>query len=78
MPKMKENKKKQTDTKYNADNEIIIGVTTKPKEKVRVEKKKTTRTNKNKTSKVNSKKVVNKNKKKLNTKKQNIKTRSNN
>ena len=76
MPKKKNSKK--NDTKYNADNEIIIGVTTKPKEKVRVEKKKTTRTNKNKTSKVNSKKVVNKNKKNLNTKKQNIKTSSNN
>lgn len=45
MPKMKNNKKNKKDTKYNADNEIIIGVTTKPKEKVRVEKKKTTRTN---------------------------------
>jgi len=45
MPKMKNNKKNKNDTKYNADNEIIIGVTTKPKEKVRVEKKKTTRTN---------------------------------
>jgi len=45
MSKMKENKKNKKDTKYNADNEIIIGVTTKPKEKVRVEKKKTTRTN---------------------------------
>ena len=45
MPKMKDNKKNKKDTKYNADNEIIIGVTTKPKEKVRVEKKKPTRTN---------------------------------
>ena len=45
MPKMKNNKNKKNDNKYNADNEIIIGVTTKPKEKVRVEKKKTTRTN---------------------------------
>ena len=45
MPKMRNNKKNKNDTKYNADNEIIIGVTTKPKEKVRVEKKKTTRTN---------------------------------
>ncbi len=48
MPKMKDNKKrKNEDTKYNADNEIIIGVTTKPKEKVRVENKKSTRTNQN-------------------------------
>jgi len=46
MPKMKNSKKNKKDTKYNADNEIIIGVTTKPKEKVRVEKKKATRTNK--------------------------------
>lgn len=45
MPKMKKNKNNKEDTKYNADNEIIIGVTTKQKEKVRVEKKKTTRTN---------------------------------
>lgn len=35
------NKKIKKDNKYNADNEIIIGVTTKPKEKVRVEKKST-------------------------------------
>ena len=47
MPKMKDsNKKNKKDTKYNADNEIIIGVTTKPKEKkVRVDNKKATRTN---------------------------------
>jgi len=45
MPRMKDSKKKKIDTKYNADNEIIIGVTTKTKEKVRVEKKKPTRTN---------------------------------
>lgn len=46
MPRIKkDNKKNKEDNKYNADNEIIIGVTTKPKEKVRVEKKKTTRTN---------------------------------
>lgn len=38
------NKKNKENNKYNADNEIIIGVTTKPKEKVRVDKK-TTRTN---------------------------------
>ena len=47
MPKMKDsNRKNKKDTKYNAENEIIIGVTTKPKEKkVRVDKKKSTRTN---------------------------------
>ena len=56
MPKVKENKKNKKDTKYNADNEIIIGVTTKPKEKVRVEKKKTTRTNAVKPAK-NKKKI---------------------
>ena len=40
------NKKNNKNDKYNSDNEIIIGVTTKPTEKVRVEKKKTTtRTN---------------------------------
>lgn len=47
MPKIRKSEKKKSnkkDNKYNADNEIIIGVTTKPKEKVRVEKK-TTRTN---------------------------------
>ena len=38
------NKKIKKDNKYNAENEIIIGVTTKPKEKVRVERK-STRTN---------------------------------
>jgi len=69
MPKMRTNKKNKNDTKYNADNEIIIGVTTKSKEKVRVDKKKTTRTNvkssKNKHStNVNRKRgVSNKNKK---------------
>lgn len=60
------NKKNKKDNKYNAENEIIIGVTTKPKETVRVEKKKTTRTNpsKNKKVKTNDKKNVNsKNKK---------------
>lgn len=60
------NKKNKKDNKYNAENEIIIGVTTKPKEKVRVEKKKTTRTNpsKNKKLKTNNKKNVNSKKKK--------------
>lgn len=60
------NKKNKKDNKYNSENEIIIGVTTKPKETVRVEKKKTTRTNpsKNKKVKTNDKKNVNsKNKK---------------
>lgn len=47
--KKAENKENE---KYNADNEIIIGVTTKPKEKVRVEKK-ATRTNNKKKSKDN-------------------------
>lgn len=41
MARTKKNKKMQNDSKqYNAENEIIIGVTTKPKEK-RVEKKST-------------------------------------
>lgn len=58
----KNNKKKnRKDNKYNAENEIIIGVTTKPKEKVRVENKKTTRTNnkssQNKKISVNSKTI---------------------
>lgn len=43
---------KQKNNKYNADNEIIIGVTTKPKEKVRVDKK-ATRTKTNSSPKVN-------------------------
>lgn len=61
MPRIKkDNKKNKEDNKYNADNEIIIGVTTKPKEKVRVEKKKTTRTN----VKSSNKKQTNKNNKK--------------
>lgn len=47
--KKAENKENE---KYNADNEIIIGVTTKPKEKVRVEKK-ATRTNNKEKSKDN-------------------------
>lgn len=46
MPKIKKNNKiNKEDNKYNADNEIIIGVTTKSKDSVRVEKKKATRTN---------------------------------
>ena len=60
--KKEENNKKE---KYNADNEIIIGVTTKPKEKVRVENKKSTRTNQkkgdnSKNKKLNNKKTSNK------------------
>lgn len=74
MPRMKDSKKKKIDTKYNADNEIIIGVTTKPKEKVRVEKRKSTRTNpkthKDQNNKVNQKKNIFE-------KKQNIKKRTN-
>lgn len=55
------NKKNKKDNKYNAENEIIIGVTTKPKEKVRVEKKKTTRTNTNSNKKKIDKSNNNKN-----------------
>lgn len=73
MAKKKDNKKDKQDTKYNADNEIIIGVTTKPKEKVRVENKKTTRTNV-KSSK--NKKGTNKNSAKRNVPNKNIKTNS--
>lgn len=47
-------KNKKEDNKYNAENEIIIGVTTKPKEKVRVDKK-TTRTNTKVSKKKNNK-----------------------
>lgn len=56
----KSNKKNKKDNKYNAYNEIIIGVTTKPKEKVRVEGKKATRTS-NKSDKKNKRKTSNKN-----------------
>ena len=59
------NKKNKKDTKYNAENEIIIGVTTKPKEKVRVENKKATRTNTKQNKKKNDKENNNK---KINTK----------
>ena len=54
--KNKKNKKKKNridDNKYNAENEIIIGVTTKPKEKVRVEEKATRTKLKNNKSKTN-------------------------
>jgi len=57
MAKVSKNFKKQNNKnneKYNADNEIIIGVTTKPKEKVRVDKK-TTRTNNKKKKEINNK-----------------------
>lgn len=64
MPKNKKsNKKDIKDNKYNAENEIIIGVTTKPKQKVRVDRKKTTRTNKKTTkTKVNTNKKSTSNK----------------
>lgn len=63
------NRKKQQEEKYNADNEIIIGVTTKPKE-VRVDKKKSARTKqvknniKRTSNKKSSKNVINQNNKK--------------
>lgn len=77
------NKKNKKDNKYNAENEIIIGVTTKPKEKVRVEKKKTTRTNtnsnKNKIDKSNNNKNRNlQNKNKVQAKSTQVKKISNN
>ena len=56
----KSNKKDKKDNIYNAENEIIIGVTTKPKEKVRVENKKSTRTNPKKGSNTKSKNLNNK------------------
>lgn len=74
MPRIKkDNKKNKEDNKYNADNEIIIGVTTKPKEKVRVEKKKTTRTN----VKSSNKKNVNSNNKKRKTSQKKQQNKSN-
>ena len=80
------NKKNKKDNKYNADNEIIIGVTTKPKEKVRVEKQKSTRTNTNpnkkKIDKTNSNRNINtkkvKNQKNIQPKSIQIKKNSNN
>jgi len=62
---MKNNKKNKNDTKYNADNEIIIGVTTKPKDKVRVEKKKATRANVKSSKKTSKKENINNSKKKV-------------
>lgn len=81
-PKIRKNKKKQEE-KYNADNEIIIGVSTAPKE-VRVDKNKSARTKQvtkpsNRTSnhknskKKNKKKVINNKNKKNLTKEQEIK-----
>ena len=58
----KKNKKKREE-KYNAENEIIIGVTTKPKE-VRVDKKRSTRT-----KPANNKRNANNRKRTSNTKK---------
>ena len=55
--------KKQREEKYNAENEIIIGVTTKPKE-VRVDKKRSTRT-----KPANNKRNANNRKRTSNTKK---------
>jgi len=73
MAKVSKNSKKQNNKnseKYNADNEIIIGVTTKPKEKVRVDKK-ATRTNDKKKNEIrnknNKKKTNNKNAKQTKT-----------
>lgn len=65
----KSNKNNKKDNKYNAENEIIIGVTTKPREKVRVESQKSTRTNVKKekdlkSKKTNNKKIPNKNNRK--------------
>lgn len=62
--------KKQREEKYNAENEIIIGVTTKPKE-VRVDKKRSTRTkpaNNKKTA--NNRKRTSNNKRSKNRKKE--------
>lgn len=71
-------KKKKEDNKYNAENEIIIGVTTKPKEKVRVDKK-TTRTSTKPNQKKNTKGKNNSstNKKTASNKKTNTKRNSN-
>lgn len=75
------NKKNKKDNKYNAENEIIIGVTTKPKEKVRVENKKATRTNtrpsQNKTEKLRNNKNNIQNKKKVQAKNTKVNKNSN-
>lgn len=75
------NKKNKKDNKYNAENEIIIGVTTKPKEKVRVDNKKTTRTDKkqvqNKKNKENNNNVIKKTKNYDNIQNNNVKKNKN-
>lgn len=71
MAKVSKNAKKQSNKKsekYNADNEIIIGVTTKPKEKVRVDKKATRTGNSNQKDKFNKQKTAISNKKNINKK----------
>lgn len=68
MAKNSKKKNDKIDNQYNADNEIIIGVTTKPKEKVRVDKK-ATRTNTKNIQKKNNKVISNKEKGIKNTKK---------
>lgn len=67
MPRVSKKTKKEDskrNEKYNAENEIIIGVTTKPKEKVRVDKKSTRINNKKKEVNSNKKSKHNKNSKK--------------
>lgn len=71
MAKASNQKKSKKNNQYNADNEIIIGVTTAPKEKVRVDNSKATRTN-------NKKKVTTKNKKSKTTSNSRKKNVSNN
>lgn len=71
MAKVSKNTKKQNgkkNEKYNADNEIIIGVTTRPKEKVRVDKKTTRTNNKNKKEKNKNQKAKKQNKNNVNKK----------
>lgn len=69
-------KKNKKDNGYNAENEIIIGVTTKPKEKVRVDKK-TTRTNTQNTQNTQKTNGKRNNSKARTTKKRNV-TKKNN
>ena len=71
-------KKDKKNNKYNADNEIIIGVTTKPKEKVRVENKKSARTNTNVNQKNTKKENNNKGSKSVSTKKKVVSNFKNN
>jgi len=69
----RKNKRNKEENKYNAENEIIIGVTTRPKENVRVDKK-TTRTNKKDKEKIlNHKKNRKINNKNLKDKRNNLK-----